>query len=68
MTRIYSSLEVTGYQTASVLAYQEVRVLGAGERESLAGGFLRHRALRGILGASDVATDDGEMSMGLLRV
>lgn len=35
-------------RTASVLAYQEVRVLGSGERESLAGGFLRPRALRGI--------------------
>jgi hypothetical protein len=52
-------------RTANVLAYQEVRVLGAGERENLAGGFLRRRALRDTLEASDVAPEYYE---GCLRI
>ena len=52
-------------RTASARVDQGGRVPQSNDRESLAGGFLRRRALRDTLGASGVATDDWE---GCLRV
>lgn len=53
-------------RTARARVDQGGRVLQSNDRESLAGGFLRRRALRDTLGASGVATDDFEVSVGLL--
>lgn len=55
-------------RTAIVRDVRGGRALQPDDRGSRGGGFLRRRALRGTLGGSGVATDDGEVSVGLLRV